>query len=167
MEFQKAKEDFIHSWSTLSNSWGINKTMAQIHALLLLSPKALSTEDIMHELNISRGNANMNIRSLIDWNIVFKSYQPNERKEYFVAEKDLWEVSKQLIQERKKRELDPLVKMLEQVQLLKNDNSDEVKEFLKITKSVSEFQSKTDKVLKRLLKFDKYWFLGTFTKLLK
>ena len=66
MKYTAAKEELIQAWGNLGYSWGLNKTMAQIHALLLISPKALSTEDIMQELSISRGNANMNIRALLD-----------------------------------------------------------------------------------------------------
>ena len=71
MTLDEGKESFIQSWGTLGSSWGITRTMAQIHALLLVSPEALSAEDIMAQLQISRGNANMNIRALIDWNLVF------------------------------------------------------------------------------------------------
>lgn len=167
MEFKAAKEEFIQSWGILGSSWGINKTMAQIHALLLIAHQPLSTEDIMEELKISRGNANMNIRALIDWNIVLKKHQSGERKEYFVAEKDLWETSKQILMERKKRELEPITKMLEQIQEVENDKSPEVKEFKKVTQSIGQFAVKSDKILKRIVKFDQSWFLGAFAKLLK
>jgi len=65
MQFQEAKIKFIQTWGSLGSQWGINKTMAQIHALLMISPEALSMDDIMEELHISRGNASMNLRSLI------------------------------------------------------------------------------------------------------
>ena len=167
MEFNEAKDKFIHSWGVLGSSWGINKTMAQIHALLLISPKPLSTEDIMEELNISRGNANMNIRALLDWGIAMKDYQPGERKEFFVAEKDLWETTKQVILERRKRELEPVIKMLNQVKEVKNDKTDEAKEFIKITKDIKEFAEKSDTMLSKFVKADRHWFFGSFFKLLK
>ncbi len=169
MELQEAKNKFIHSWGILGSSWGINKTMAQIHGLLLISAKSLSTEDIMEELSISRGNANMNIRALIDWNIVLKDYQPGERKEFFVAEKDLWETTIQVIIERRKRELEPLTKMIAQVKNLEvgSDNEEEVKEFNQMTKSIGKFAAKTDGMLNKLLKADKNWFFGSFLKLFK
>jgi len=72
MKLTEAKEKFINAWGVHGASWGINRTMAQVHALLLVSPDALSAEEIMEELNISRGNANMNIRTLIEWGLVFK-----------------------------------------------------------------------------------------------
>ena len=70
MELPEAKERFIQAWGGFGSQWGINRSMAQVHALLLVSPDPLSTEDVMEQLNISRGNANMNLRALIDWNLV-------------------------------------------------------------------------------------------------
>ncbi|RZJ54238.1 MAG: ArsR family transcriptional regulator, partial [Flavobacterium sp.] len=67
MDFKEAKNKFIQTWGALGSQWGINKTMAQIHALLMVAPEPLSMEDIMEELQISRGNASMNLRALMDW----------------------------------------------------------------------------------------------------
>ena len=73
MEFKEAKNKFVQTWGALGSQWGINKTMAQIHALLMVSSEAVSMEDIMEELQISRGNASMNIRALMDWGIVYNT----------------------------------------------------------------------------------------------
>ena len=89
MKLTEGKEKFIQAWGTLGSSWGINRTMAQVHALLLIAPESLCAEDIMEELNISRGNANMNIRALMDWGLVSKELKSGERKEFFSAEKDI------------------------------------------------------------------------------
>ncbi|HBR53549.1 MAG TPA: transcriptional regulator, partial [Flavobacteriaceae bacterium] len=83
MEFKEAKEKFISTWGNLGSLWGINKAMAQIHALLFVSPAPLSMEDIMEALDISRGNASMNLRGLIDWGIVYKVNVAGEQGEYF------------------------------------------------------------------------------------
>jgi DNA-binding transcriptional regulator GbsR (MarR family) len=115
MTLQEGKEKFIQSWGTLGSNWGINRTMAQIHALLLISQEALSADDIIEELQISRGNANMNIRALIDWGLVYKELKPGERREFFVAEKDMWEVVKNIIIQRKKRELEPMLRVLDEI----------------------------------------------------
>ena len=80
MEFKEAKNKYIQTWGALGSQWGINKTMAQIHALLMISIEPLSIEEIMDELQISRGNTSMNIRALIDWGIVFKESKSGERK---------------------------------------------------------------------------------------
>src|SRR3954470_6775305 len=115
MELAEGKLKFIEAWGKLGSEWGINRTMAQVHALLLISPDALSAEEIMEELNISRGNVNMNVRELMDWGLIEKIHKSGERKEYFWAEKDIWKITKQVAKERKRRELEPVLKILEQL----------------------------------------------------
>jgi DNA-binding transcriptional regulator GbsR (MarR family) len=88
MELPEAKQKFIESWGKLGSEWGINRTMAQVHALLLISPEALTTEEIMETLSISRGNANMTLRDLMGWGLIEKQHRAGERKEYFYADKD-------------------------------------------------------------------------------
>ena len=85
MALEKAKKKFIQSWASLGSNWGINKTMAQIHALFLISEEPLSTEDVMESLQISRGNTNMNIRPLIDWGLLYKEFKVGERREFFTG----------------------------------------------------------------------------------
>ncbi len=80
MKFPEAKKQFIQTWGTLGSEWGINRSMAQVHALLLIAPKPLSADEIMEELSISRGNANMNLRDLMNWTLVSKQLVPGERK---------------------------------------------------------------------------------------
>ena len=103
MKLTEAKQQFISSWGAFGTHWGINRTMAQIHALLLVTPDPLTQDDIMDQLNISRGNTNMNIRELINWGLVDRVLVAGERKESFSAEKDIWKVVKQIVKERKKR----------------------------------------------------------------
>lgn len=137
MEFGQAKERFIQTWGTLGSQWGINRTMAQAHALLLISPRSLTTDEVMEELGISRGNANMNLRSLVDWGLVFRDMQKGDRKDYFRAEKDLWVVAKRIAEERKRRELDTVK---DQLMLLKTveGNSEEVREFRKVITDIDK-----------------------------
>ncbi|MDX2226598.1 MAG: MarR family transcriptional regulator [Verrucomicrobiae bacterium] len=87
--------------------------MAQIHALLMVSHVPLSTDDIMKELHISRGNANMNLRDLISWGLIRREVKIGDRKEYFVGEKDVWKMFCTIVRERKKREIEPVIKALE------------------------------------------------------
>ncbi|MFZ1693694.1 MAG: MarR family transcriptional regulator, partial [Flavobacteriales bacterium] len=108
MTIPEAKDKFIEAWGAFGSAWGINRSMAQVHALLLISHEPLSTEDVMEQLNISRGNANMNLRALIDWSLVRRVLKPGERREFFEAEKDVWKVATHITRERKKRELEPL-----------------------------------------------------------
>jgi DNA-binding transcriptional regulator GbsR (MarR family) len=168
MELKDAKEKFVNAWGTLGSNWGINRTMAQVHALLMVSADPLSAEDIMEELKISRGNANMNIRALIDWGLVEKTHIQGERKEYFSAEKDIWEVFKQVAKERRKREVEPIFKVLEEVKKVKGNKKDkQVKAFVDAIDGIQNFASKTDKILDTLIKADENWFIGSFIKLMK
>ena len=166
MQLQEAKDKFIQSWGALGSSWGINRTMAQIHALLLISPEALSADDIMEELKISRGNANMNIRALIDWGLVYKELKAGERKEFFVAEKDMWEVVKNIITQRKKKELEPMLRVLDELSSVEG-NDEKTQEFARIIKDIKLFSNKADSTLDSLIKADSNWFVGTFMKMIK
>lgn len=85
----EAKIQFIHLWGMSGTSWGVSKPLAQVHALLLVSPVALSTEGIMAQLIISRGNASMTVRELLDWGLIYKELRLGERREFFEAEKDI------------------------------------------------------------------------------
>lgn len=166
MQFEEAKEKFIQAWGTLGSNWGVNRTMAQIHALLLMSPEALSTEEIKEELKISSGNANMNLRALMDWKLVHKELKPGERKEYFMAEKDMWEVVKNIIIQRKKRELEPMLKVLDELQEVEVTDEQSA-EFAKVITEVKMFSGKANSTLDSLTKSDSNWFVGTFMKMIK
>ncbi|MEM9921560.1 MAG: transcriptional regulator [Bacteroidota bacterium] len=166
MELAEGKEKFIQAWGTLGSNWGINRTMAQIHALLLVSPAPLSADEVMAQLNISRGNANMNIRALIDWRLVQKIHKQGERKEFFVAEKDMWEVVRNVIIERKKKELEPMVRVLNELSTVEAVDN-ESKEFQEVVKDIKLFSSKADSALERLIRSDSSWFVGTFLKMIK
>lgn len=168
MKLTESKTRFINAWGTLGTSWGINRTMAQVHALLLVSPDALSAEEIMDELNISRGNANMNVRTLIDWGLVFKEIRQGERKEFFVAEKDIWKVFKQIAKERRKRELEPVFKVLEEVKHVEGDKRDRnVKAFVDTIEEIERFTRKADKTLETMIRADENWLIGSFMKMMK
>ncbi|HMJ69459.1 MAG TPA: hypothetical protein VK508_11205 [Cyclobacteriaceae bacterium] len=167
MKYQEAKEELIQAWGTLGHSWGLNKTMAQIHAVLILSTKPLTTEDIMKELNISRGNANMNIRALLEWGIVDRVLVPGERKEYFKSEKDVWTLARTVARERRKRELEPILKVLKKVADVQVDGSDETKELKKVTKELRSFAEKSDNLLETFVKSEESWFWGSVLKLIK
>lgn len=166
MTLVEGKEKFIQSWGALGSSWGVNRTMAQIHALLLIAPEALSADEIMEELKISRGNANMNIRALIDWGLVYKELKAGERKEFFVAEKDIWEVVKCIIAQRKKKELEPMIKVLDEISSIEDD-SPQAEEFANVVKELKLFSSKADSTLDSLMKADSSWFVGTFMKMIR
>lgn len=102
-----AQDQFILEWGRMSSSWGINRTMAQIHALLLCTGKPHSVDEIMDRLHISRGNASMNLRDLIEWGIVHRFRRPGDRKDIYLSEGDIWQMFARVVRERKRRELDP------------------------------------------------------------
>lgn len=168
MKLAEAKNQFIQAWGTLGSKWGINRTMAQLHALLMVSPEPLSTEDLMTELNISRGNVNMNIRELMDWGLVEKTHKSGDRKEYFSAEKDIWTITRQVAKERKKRELEPIIKVLEQVSQVDGDKKDKyVKAFVEGISGIKRMANNADKTLETMIKADENWFFGGILKLFK
>jgi DNA-binding transcriptional regulator GbsR (MarR family) len=165
MNLQEAKDLFIQSWGNFGSNWGINKTMAQVHALLLVTENPISTEDIMSHLDISRGNANMNIRTLIEWGLVSKDIINGTRKEYFVAEKDILIVVKQIIVNRKKKELEPTIKILGDVQKIEGE-SPEKDNFLRMIQEIEHFSRKADLLLDKLIEADANWILSSFLKMI-
>jgi DNA-binding transcriptional regulator GbsR (MarR family) len=168
MEFTEGKQKFIQTWGTLGSSWGISRTMAQVHALLLISPDALTTEEVMEDLKISRGNANMNLRDLMDWGLISKELVAGERKEYFVAEKDIWKVAKQIIKERRKREIEPVLSILEDLKQVKGNKTDKYhSEFIKTVANIEAVVEKTDFALDKAVKLDENAFVGMLFKLFK
>lgn len=111
-ELNKIKEKFILHWGEMGSLWGINRTMAQVHALLFISPEPLCANDIMAELQISRGNVSMALRELIAWGIVNRVHIKGERREFYTTEKDVWTLFRIIARERKKREVDPTIEVL-------------------------------------------------------
>ena len=167
MKLDEAKERFVQAWGTLGSSWGINRTMSQVHALLLVSADALSTEDIMEQLNISRGNANMNIRALMDWGLVMKLHKAGDRKEYFYSEKDIWKVARQVIKERRKRELEPVLKVLEEINEIEGDGKNsEIKTFQQTVSSIQSIVSKADKTLGFVMSVDESRFVSALKRMM-
>jgi DNA-binding transcriptional regulator GbsR (MarR family) len=165
MKLAEAKQQFISSWGVFATQWGINRTMAQIHALLMVSPEPLSQDDVMAELSISRGNVNMNIRELIDWGLVERVLIPGERREYFSAEKDIYKVAMQVAKERKKRELEPMMKLLGQLEDVEGDKKDKnVKQFVDTVSNIRRFGQQADKMLEVMVKADENWFVGSLMK---
>lgn len=168
MQLPEAKSKFIEAWGKLGSEWGINRTMAQVHALLLVSPEPLTTEEIMEELKISRGNANMTLRDLISWGLVEKQHKAGERKEYFYADKDTWNIARQVAKERRKRELDPIIKILDELTKVEGDSKDEAfKVFNKSVTDINKLAKNVDKTLETMLKAEENWFWKSIFKMFK
>ena len=111
-ELQAARERFVSLWGKMGSSWGIPRTMAEVHALLFIVGRPMNTDEVMAGLGISRGNASMTMRSLVEWGIVGRTRRRGDRKEYFEAEQDVWKLFRTILRERKKREIDPLLEAL-------------------------------------------------------
>lgn len=104
---RQAQDRFVLEWGRLSSSWGINRTMAQIHALLLITGRPFSMDEIIERLHISRGNASMNLRDLMDWGLIDRVRHPGDRKDLYQCEGDILEMFARVVKERKRREIDP------------------------------------------------------------
>jgi len=167
MEFSEAKNKFIQSWGALGSQWGINKTMAQIHALLMVSAEPVSMEDIMESLQISRGNASMNLRALIDWGIVYKEYKSGERREFFTAESDLDELAVKIARERSKREIKPALKVLKEVSSIEAKASKEEKHFVDQTAKLYDFVLRADNMLDKATEMKDNWLGRLVLKIMK
>src|SRR6185369_8175324 len=165
MKITEARQQFISSWGAFGTHWGINRTMAQIHALLLISPDPLTQDEMMEELDISRGNTNMNIRELINWGLVERKLVSGERKEYFTAEKDIWKVVRQIVKERKKRELEQMLELLDRLEAVEGDRRDkQVKAFVETMGGIKKLGRQSNKTLDIMVKADEHWFLGMMMK---
>lgn len=170
MKTEDAKHRFIQIWGTVGVEWGINRTMAQVHGLLLTSDESLTSEQVMETLRISRGNANMNLRELVTWGLVYRENRAGERKEYFYAEKDIWEVAQRIVAERKRRELDPMMKMIEQLQrelTAHNLHDQEAESFNRLLTDIHTLGKKCATLLDSVLTLDQLSFFKPFRTLFK
>lgn len=170
MKLSEARHAFIQAWGTLGAEWGINRTMAQIHALLLTSPGPLDTETILEELQISRGNASTNLRALVDWGLVTREIRPGVRREFFAAEKDVWEMARAIAVQRRRREFDPLMRVLDASLDVEPDHgasAAEVEEFRRTIHDIHEVGSLVSRLFDLVVLLDQSTFLEPLLALLK
>jgi len=167
MKLEAAKMEFIQSWGALGSAWGIPRSMAQIHALLLSNEQALSAEDIMKTIQLSRGNVNINLRELINWKLISKQNKLGERKEYFKANHDIWGIAKNIIQERKKRELQPVQQLL---QTLKDEklegDPEEIEHFQKLISDLHDFVTQLEQLADLMVRLNDNVFFKKMIKML-
>jgi DNA-binding transcriptional regulator GbsR (MarR family) len=110
----------------------------------------------------------MNIRELINWGLVERVILPGERKEFFSAEKDIWKVMKQIVKERKKRELDPMLKLLDQLEGVEGDKKDKsIKTFVETVSGIKRLGKQADKTLDVMIRAEENWFVGSLVKFFK
>jgi DNA-binding transcriptional regulator GbsR (MarR family) len=140
VSWEKARDEFVAQWGAIGTQWGINRTMAQIHALLMTAPEPMHTDEIMARLEISRGNANTNLRELVGWGLVHSIVRKGERKEYFEAEKDVWTIFVTISRERKRRELAPALAVLKKcAEETKGEGAGAGRQFHRQMKDLQEF----------------------------
>lgn len=120
-QLTEAQDRFVAAWGKMGTAWGISRTMAEVHALLYITGEPLCTDDVMERLQISRGNASMSLRALLEWGIVERVHRRGDRKEYFHAEQDVWVLFRAIVRERMKREVDPMRASLYEIRDLTGD----------------------------------------------
>src|SRR5438132_7433490 len=109
---QEVEDRFVDLWDTMSSLWGISPTVARIHGLLYIAGAALSMDDIMERLAISRGNVSMNLSKLVEWGLVRRVHKRGDRRDYYESLSDVWEMFTLVATQRKRREIDPILMML-------------------------------------------------------
>ena len=158
-QLRTAQDLFIRRWGEMGQTWGINRTMAEIHALLYITALPLCTDDVMERLHISRGNASMSLRALCDWGIIRRLHKRGERREYFESLSDVWEMFSIIAAERKRREMDPVLetikqckKMLEEASLGKSAaNREEIQLTRQRLGGMEEFMEVTNKIFQQFV----------------
>lgn len=166
-KFQTIREEFVGQWGALGTQWGINRTMAQIHALLFTSVEPLSTDDVMEKLEISRGNAHTNLKELVAWGLIRTTMKKGERKEFFEAEKDVWQMFTIIARERKRREIEPALGILQKCAEESGDfQTSEGKAFHTQMRQLEEFIAFASKMADRVSSMKHGFAVQMATKLL-
>ena len=150
-KLKAARDEFVAQWGAMGTQWGINRTMAQIHALLMTSPRAMCTDEVMSELEISRGNAHSNLKELVNWGLIRMTVVRGERRDFYEAEKDVWQIFTIVARERKRREIEPTLAILNKcAEETKGLRGEDAKTFHKQVKDLEEFvgiaSKKSDRV---------------------
>lgn len=124
MQLPPLVQTFVLHFGEMGSRWGINRTVGQIYALLFVSDRALNAEEIVERLGVSRSNVSMGLKELQAWNLVRLQHLPGDRRDYFGTPDDIWQIVRTLVEERKKREVDPTLTMLREI-LMEAPRSDE------------------------------------------
>lgn len=158
IQLRTSQDLFIRRWGEMGATWGINRTMAEIHAFLYITGQPQCTDDVMERLNISRGNASMSLRALCDWGIIRRLHKRGERREYFESLGDVWEMFSIIAAERKRREMDPVLETIKQCQKMLDESSigkAAKSEAVQLTRQrlagMEEFMSVTNKIFQQFI----------------
>ena len=158
-QLRTAQDLFIRRWGEMGQTWGINRTMAEIHAFLYVTAQPQCTDDVMERLNISRGNASMSLRALCDWGIIRRMHKRGERREYFESLSDVWEIFSIIAAERKRREMDPVLETIKQCHRMLNETTlgkaGASQEAIELTRqrlaSMEEFMEVTNRIFQQFV----------------
>lgn len=135
---------FILHWGEMGTRWGINRTVAQIHALLYISPRPLNADEIVETLEIARSNVSTSLRELQGWGIVRVVHVMGDRRDHFESMKDVWEMFQTILDERKRREVDPTLALLKEcVDAARAGGKAEVHVYERLTEMREFFQTMT------------------------
>lgn len=118
------QQEFILHFGEMGSRWGINRTVGQIYALLFLSEEPLNADQIVEALGVSRSNVSMSLKELQSWNLVRLRHRPEDRRDYYATPEDMWEIVRILVAERKKREIDPTLTKLRELEIAAPEGAD-------------------------------------------
>lgn len=157
MPLSPLKQDFVLHFGEMGSRWGINRTVGQIYALLFISSEPLNAEQITDALGISRSNASMGLKELQSWNLVRLKHFAGDRRDYFTTPEDIWEIVRTLVQERKKREIDPTLTKLRELEMQGTGGDDygeaRISELRELIEMMTSFYDEMDKLeTERLVK---------------
>ena len=139
MKLTPIMQKYILHWGEMGTRWGVNRTVAQIHALLYLSPEPLHAEEIAETLSVARSNVSTSIKELQSWGLIHVSHMMGDRRDHFESLKDLWEMFSVIMEERKRREIDPTLTMLRACELEGGNDHETPEEIKQRISDVREF----------------------------
>ena len=162
MKLSPTAQKFVLHWGEMGTRWGVNRTVAQIHALLYLSERALTADEIVETLGVARSNVSNSLKELQSWKLVRVTHVLGDRRDHFVALQDVWEIFRVIIEERKRREIDPTMTVLRDCVIEGGDDAElddamlarmqTVLDFLEmLSGSFQDYQHLSPQALQRLL----------------
>jgi DNA-binding transcriptional regulator GbsR (MarR family) len=142
--------EFVEHWGMMARAWGINPTMGELFALLYITGRDWTAEELRNRLRVSRGNVSMNLRELIAWGVVRKLHRPGERRDLYRAETEVWTLFRRILKERKRRELDPTLTVLDRIFQL-SESEPSLHDLKSRVESLRRFFSLIDELAVRML----------------
>jgi DNA-binding transcriptional regulator GbsR (MarR family) len=163
MQLSSTMQKYVLHWGEMGTRWGVNRTVSQIHALLYLASQPLPAEDIAETLGVARSNVSNSLKELQSWGLIRITHIAGDRRDHFIALQDVWEIFRVVLEERKRREIDPTLTVLRECAIEADEDPDldaatrtkmeQVLAFVELLTSASEdYKHLPPSTLKRLLK---------------